>query len=135
MPVSSSEMRTETPLTRIRFHSFSPPVYTETMKTIMKTQTFEYAIQSGLILKRQRNETERSETKFDDTHDVKHDDAWSWHKKLIKHTFPPTWDKTTTSNRFEYLRDCAEDKIKDDHVADADTLDMQIQNVKLKRQV
>ena len=24
----------------------SPPVYTEAMKTIMKTQTFEYAIQS-----------------------------------------------------------------------------------------
>ena len=28
---------------------FSPPVHTETMKTIMKMQTFEYANQSGSI--------------------------------------------------------------------------------------
>ena len=76
-----------------------------------------------------------SETKFDYTHDVKHDDACSRPKRPIKRTFPPTWDKTTTSNRFEYLSDSAVDKIKDDHVADADILDMQIQNVKLKCQV
>ena len=29
--------------------AFSPPVHTETMKTIMKTQTFEYANQIGSI--------------------------------------------------------------------------------------
>ena len=29
--------------------AFSPPVHKKTMKTIMKTQTFEYAIQSGSI--------------------------------------------------------------------------------------
>ena len=28
---------------------FLPPVHTETMKTIMKTQTFEYANQTGSI--------------------------------------------------------------------------------------
>ena len=76
-----------------------------------------------------------SETKFDDMYDVRHDDAWPRPKKSIKHTFPPTWDKTTTSNRFEYLSDSTDDKIKDDHVVDADTLDIQIQNVKLKRHV
>ena len=42
---------------------------------------------------------------------------------------------TTTSNRFEYLSDFTDDRIKDNDVADADTLDMQIQNIKLKRQV
>ena len=31
----------------------------ETMKTIMKTQTFEYAIQSGSIWKRNKMKTER----------------------------------------------------------------------------
>ena len=36
-----------------------PSVYTETMKTIMKTQTFEYAIQSGLIRKRNDLKTYR----------------------------------------------------------------------------
>ena len=76
-----------------------------------------------------------SETKFNDTHDIKHDDAWSRPKKPIKHTFPLTWDKTTTSNRFENLCNSADDKIKDDHVADADTSDIKIRNVKLKRQV
>ena len=54
-----------------------------------------------------------SETKSNDTHNVRHDDAWSWPKKHTKHTFPPTWDKTA---RFEYLSDSTDDKIKDDHV-------------------
>ena len=76
-----------------------------------------------------------SETKVDNTHDVKHGDAWSRPKKPFKHTFPPIFDKTTTSNRLEYLSDSTDGEIKDDHVADADTLDMQIRNVKLKRQV
>ena len=39
----------------------SPSVYTETMKTITKTQTFEYAIQSGSIWKRNEMKTERFE--------------------------------------------------------------------------
>ena len=34
---------------RSQLHEYSLPVYTETMKTIMKTQTFEYAIQIGSI--------------------------------------------------------------------------------------
>ena len=41
--------------------AFSPPVHTETMKTIMKTQTFEYANQIGSIRKRKDMKTERSE--------------------------------------------------------------------------
>ena len=35
----------------------SPPVYTETMKTIMKTQTFEYVNQKGSIWKRNEMKT------------------------------------------------------------------------------
>ena len=38
--------------------AISPPVYTETMKTIMKTQTFEYVIQSESIWKRNKMKTE-----------------------------------------------------------------------------
>ena len=36
---------------RYDIFAFSPPVHTETMKTIMKTQTFEYANQIGSIWK------------------------------------------------------------------------------------
>ena len=39
----------------------SPHVCTETMKTIMKTQTLEYAIRSGSIWKRNEMKTERFE--------------------------------------------------------------------------
>ena len=40
-------IKTKAPVTQIRFHLLF--TYTETMETIMKTQTFEYPIQSGSI--------------------------------------------------------------------------------------
>ena len=53
------------PVIRMHFHlkrndivADSPPVYPERMKTIMKTETFEYAIQSESILKRNEMKTE-----------------------------------------------------------------------------
>ena len=41
--------------------AFSPPVHTETMQTIMKTQTFEYANQTGSIWKQKDMKTEQFE--------------------------------------------------------------------------
>ena len=62
------DMYIKTPVVRIRFHlkrndivAVSPVVYTETMKMIMKTQTFEYTIQSGSIWKCNGMKTERFE--------------------------------------------------------------------------
>ena len=58
---------TKAPVERIRFqlktrYCFSfTPVHTQTMKMIMKTQTFEYAIQSGSTCKRNEMKAERFE--------------------------------------------------------------------------
>ena len=66
--IDAAFKKSKAPVTRIRFQwktndivAVSPPVNTETMKTIMKTQTFEYAIQSGSICKHNEMKTERVE--------------------------------------------------------------------------
>ena len=54
-------------------------------------------------------------------------------KKSIKPTFPPTWEKTTTENRFKSLSYLSDEQItQEDHAA---SLDIQMQNIKLQRQV
>ena len=63
----------------------------------------------------------------------KQDDiTWSRPKKSIKPTFPPTWEKTTTENRFKSLSYLSDEQITHDHAA---SLDIQMQNIKLQRQV
>ena len=62
----------------------------------------------------------------------KQDDiTWSRPKKLIKPTFPPTWEKTTTEKRFESLSYLSDEQITQDDQA---SLDIQMQNIKLQRQ-
>ena len=51
--IRTKEKTSKASVTRTRFHlktlAVSPPVHTETIKTSMKPQTFEYAIESGSI--------------------------------------------------------------------------------------
>ena len=60
--------------------------------------------------------------------------TWSRPKKSIKPTFPPTWEKTTTENRFESLSYLSDDEqiTQEGHAA---SLDIQMQNIKLQHQV
>ena len=63
------------------------------------------------------------------------DNMWSKPKpkKTNKHTFPPTWQSISTPNRYECLDDLSDqgNTPDDNH----NTMDVQMQNVKLQREV
>ena len=90
-------------------------------------------IQSLTVLTKQPcPEVEQVKKKEDMTCD---DIMWSKPKpkKTNKHTFPPTWQSISTPNRYEYLDDSSDqgNTPDDNH----NTMDVQMQNVKLQRQV